>query len=136
LLVTACTSESDPLTEPDGAVLRLFELAGESPRELEALFGPLDDARVLAALGDALDELARAGRPEIVAVEPLDVARKTAVDVVAQLPGGGQAGYTVQLEMGPDGRYRVVWLGGPGVEWPLAQQGRGDPLTTQPELNR
>ena len=53
-----------------------------------------------------------------------------AVDVEADLAGGGTARISVQLERDVEDRWHVRWFGGPGAEWPPPPRRRGTGLTS------
>lgn len=82
------------------------------------------------ALAAALRALAPAESARVVAVEALEVAGKTAVDIEARLPGGGKALCSVQAARGPDGAWRVVWFETPSGSWPARRPGPGEGLTS------
>jgi len=135
LLAVACAG--DPLAPPETAAQELFRLARDPDRSdaaLQRLIGPERDPERLAALGDALDALARIERVEIVGVEPLAGLERTAIDLRATLPGGGAATISVQVETRPGETPRLVWFQGPGVEWPPAARRAGPDTTTQPPM--
>jgi len=82
------------------------------------------------ALAAALKALVPAESARVVAVEPLEVAGKTAVDIEARLPGGGTALCSAQAARGPDGTWRVVWFETPSGSWPARRPGPGEGLTS------
>ncbi|MBZ5637690.1 MAG: hypothetical protein LAO51_02920 [Acidobacteriia bacterium] len=82
------------------------------------------------ALSAALRALAVAESPRAVAVEPLSVAERTAVDLEAQLAGGGTLRCSVQAVRVSDGTWRVEWFETPTGAWPPHRTGPGDGLTS------
>lgn len=131
-LAIACAPAHAP-AEVQATALRVFELARSpdpDPAAVDALFGPDDDARRRAALYDALARLGAVSEVRVAGSESLEGLPITAVDLVAELPGSGQADFAVQLRADPDGTWQVVWLAGPGFDWPPRDSGRGEGLTT------
>jgi hypothetical protein len=131
-LVVACAERPAPGEDPIDTALRVFELAAERPRtaeQLGELFGEPGDERRRAALGDALDALAPAGAPVVVAVVTLEAEARLAIDLRAPLAGDAEGFYSVQVERTDAERWTVRWFQGPGVTWP-ERAGRGDGLTT------
>jgi hypothetical protein len=132
-LTTGCATEREtPVTGPGASALELFEVAGlpeRSPERLEALFELGQDDRRRAELGDALDRVAQARRPQIILVETMAESGKTAIDLTAELEGGGFAEFSVQLQ-GAGEEWKIVWFQGPGIDWPRQRRPRGDGLTT------
>lgn len=120
---------------PAETAVGLFALARQPDPDRETLRRlfevEADDAR-LAALYDALAALRDAGDPVPLRVENLDGLGRTVVDLSAQLPGGGSATYSVQLEGGGEGHWRITWFQGPGVEWPPQPRPRGEGLIGSP----
>jgi len=134
-LAWGCADETppDPLTE---SVIELFALAHDGEPDaarVERLFDVRADERWRATLYDALSQLARVSTPQVVGVEPLEDVGRTAVDVTAGLPGGGEARFALQLEAREDGGWRVVTFDGPGVSWPPRDTQRGPGTSTRPE---
>ena len=135
LLLASCAgSEIQEVPAPGNLALELFEIAREedpAPERLDALFELGHDDRLRAELGDALELLAVAVDPQIVRVEPMAGPGKTAVDLVAGLPGGGSADYSVQFAE-REGVWKIVWFDGPGVDWPTRSRGRDEGLSSSP----
>lgn len=107
------------------AALRLFDLSLEGDPDPATLAFVLDDPRTdqdRAAALDAVASLKVASRPRILAETPLAVLDRTVVDVLAELPGGGEVRYSFQVEMREDGTWRIVAIEAPGVEWPDRRQ--------------
>ncbi len=131
-LVPVGCNRQEPVTEPAATALRLFEAASSdpAPEQVDGLFGPVEEGLSRATLLDSMAELARAGSPEVTDVVELAELATFAVDLVARLPGGGTARYSVQVVAEEDGSYRVRWFQGPGVEWPSQARRRGPGLTT------
>ena len=126
-LVLRCAPVQDPLAPaltPAEAALRLFELSqlsGTSELELEVLAVVLDEERVdadRAAAFEAVESLRAASGPRVDSVVPLPGLDTTAVDVSADLEGGGTARYSFQVVERPDASWRIVSIHAPGVEWP------------------
>ena len=82
------------------------------------------------ALAAALRALAPAESPRAIAVEPLAVAERTAVDIEARLPGGGTLRCSAQTVRLPDGTWRVAWFETPSGSWPRHRVGPGEGLTS------
>jgi hypothetical protein len=80
------------------------------------------------ALAAALRSLTPADSAKVVAVEPMPVAGRTAVDLEARLPGGGTARCSVQTVRRPDGTWRVAWFETPSGSWPARRAGPGEGL--------
>ena len=134
VMLTAC-GEEGPIEPagPEQTALQLFELArSEEPSDelIAALFGAGLDERERAALFEALDALSTASTVEAVGSEALEGLNRVAVDLLAGLPAGGTARYSVQLEPSAQGEWRILWFQGPGVEWPRRKRPRGTGLTT------
>lgn len=113
--------------------LELFEIGrGRSVDRGAAarLFGALPGGSEQAALLDALERLGRAVEPRPVAVEPLAGLGRTAIELEAELPGGGMARYEVQIESTADGTLLVHSFRGPDVEWPLRRAPRDAGLSS------
>lgn len=119
--------------EETGAGLFALARQREPEREtLERLFEDLRDEQRLAALYDALSALRDATDPVPLRVEHLDGLGRAVVDFSADLPGGGAAEFSVQLEQAGEGRWKITWFQGPGVEWPPRPGPRGAGLSTSP----
>jgi hypothetical protein len=135
----ACAPPGPPAT-PSEAALRVFQIASEphpAPETLDLLFAAggdegdaalSDDQR--GALLDALEQLGEATALRVNTVEPLEGSSVTAVDLSGDLAGGGSADYSVHVTARADGSFGVIWLAGPGVDWPSRHRGRGTGLTT------
>jgi hypothetical protein len=80
---------------------------------------------------DALESVTRAGPPELVALDRSDDTVHAFADVELPLPGGGRARYMLELER-TDERWRVIWLAGPGLEWPAHPGGANGSLSVSP----
>jgi hypothetical protein len=132
----ACSESGPPApAAPAEQALRLFDLAGQDePAEerLTACFGPLTDDAERAALLDALDALAPASEPAVLAEERAADLALAVVDITASFPGGGTADYSVHLEGSDEEGWTVIWFRGPGVEWPRRSPPRGQGLTSSP----
>ena len=121
--------------DPGAVAMRLFELAlidEPTDEQLRRAFDPLPPAAQRAALLDALSTMADVASLRIVNVDRPAGPDDAFADLVALLPGGGSAHFTVRLRKrreGPD-PWRVTWFQGPGVEWPAAGSGRGNGLST------
>ena len=110
---------------PAETVLELFALArlDEPANErVDGLFGSVDDEQARAELLDAIEALRPVDEVEIVETYPMSDLDRESYDLVGQLPGGGIARYSVQLDTSMDPGM-IVWFSGPGVEWP--HRGRG-----------
>ncbi len=91
----------------------------------------LDEERVdadRAAAFEAVESLRAASGPRVVSVVPLPGLDTTAVDVSADLEGGGTARYSFQVVERPDASWRIVSIHAPGVEWPT-RSGSGSGLS-------
>jgi hypothetical protein len=127
LLAVACRCESDRHgreavpRSPEEAALRVFELARAPDPDLADLklvmsASLIDEDR--AAAFEALAALGNASRPEVLAKVPLTGVDRTALDLGADLPGGGSARYSFQAEADPEGGWRIVSILAPGIDWP------------------
>ena len=127
LLAVACRCDSGrPSREavprsPEEAALRLFELARAPDPDVADLklvmsASLIDDDR--ASAFEALAALGNASRPRVLAKIPLSGVDRTALDLDADLPGGGSARYSFQAEADPDGGWRIVSILAPGIDWP------------------
>ena len=119
---------------PEAQALALFALArGDEPEpaELDRLFDTEPESARRAALLDALGELSDATAARVVGMQELPSLNRVAVDLAADLTGEGTANYSVQLELRDETTWKVVWFGGPDVEWPAARRRRGLGLTTR-----
>jgi hypothetical protein len=138
-LAVACggSAERHPVgaspATPEQAALALFALA--QPKGLSAA----EWALVLAAGPELLDRsaiaaglraLASASRPRVIAVVTLSVAARTAVDLEADLLGGGTLRCSAQAVAIPDGTWRIAWFETPTGSWPARRAGSGDGLTS------
>lgn len=133
LALGACPAPGPPA--PQELALRLFELARQedpAPQQLAVCFGPIPDESARAALLDALEPLAAASAPRVVALERLPDLGLVVVDVTATLRGEGAADYSVHLQGSAEEGWTVRWFRGPGVEWPRASRPGGQGLTSSP----
>ena len=124
---SAAPAESGPVSK----ARELFVLAALDEPTDDRLLELFDPGRVgddRAALLDALDRLDDVSPASDVEVTELSGPDEVVVDLTAELPGGGSAGYSVQLRAETDGSWRIDWFLGPGVEWP-ASQGKDEGLT-------
>jgi hypothetical protein len=139
ILASACGFHGErehaagPPRSPEAAAVELFALARlpVPPKDSESgllAAGPKDMER--PALAAALRALAPAQSPRVIAVAPLDVAERTAVDLEARLPGGGTLRCSVQVLRLADGTWRVAWFETPSGSWPRHRAGPGDGLTS------
>jgi len=115
------------------ATVRLFEVAREgdsATRRVDEWFAKPPTGAAAASLHDLLDELARVVDPRVVGIEPIEGDDRVAVDVEGAPASGGTARYSLHLARG-DGRWKVEWIGGPGLVWPARPGGsRGPGLTS------
>jgi len=131
--LAACGRGTDH--DPGAVAMRLFELSlidEPTDEQLGRAFDPLPPVDQRAALLDALSTLADVASLRIVDVDLPAGPDDAFADLAGLLPGGGSARFTVRLRKrteGPD-PWRVTWFQGPGVEWPVAESGRGDGLST------
>jgi hypothetical protein len=133
LLAVCLGACSAPEPGPVEAAREMFRLARERPpaaERVDALFGSETRGARRAALLDALEHLAGLSEPQLSGVETMSDLRRTAVDLYAELPGGGIARFSVQLEAIGDEGWRVRWFRGPGVEWPPARPRRDEGLSS------
>ena len=132
--LTACSDPAPPPPAgPAEQALRLFELAGQgepAEQQLADCFGPLPDDNSRAALLDALELLAEATTPRVLAEEREGDLTLAVVDLTAALPGEGSADYSVHLEGSAGAGWKIRWFRGPGVEWPRRPAPRGQGLTS------
>jgi len=130
----ACREAPEPVPEgAAGAALQMFEMAasGEPPQDrLDSLFDPEMGDRNRAALLDALIIVGTTPQAKVESVESLEGLGRSVVELTADLPGGGQAGYAVHVEPLASGSWRVRWFRGPGVEWPASGRRQNEGLTT------
>ena len=70
-----------------------------------------------AALLDALETVAPTGVPELVALDGGDDEPTAFAEVAMDTPHGARATYRMKLVLAQD-RWLIVWLAGPGIEWP------------------
>jgi hypothetical protein len=135
LLATGLTACPAPEPRADAVALGLFDLARERPRSedrIDALFVlERDDPRRVALL-DALDRLGVATEPQVTDLQTMSELGRTVVDLYGELPGGGIARYSVQLERSPADGWKVSWFHGPGFAWPPVQQPRDQGLSSSP----
>lgn len=130
--LTACPA---PPPGADDVARGLFDLARERPRaedRIDALFAIDRDDPRRAALLDALDQLAVATDPQVSDMQTLGDLGRTVVDLYGELPGGGIARYSVQLEHSPADGWRVSWFHGPGFAWPPLRAPRDQGLSSSP----
>jgi len=137
LLALACRCEptrnarEDPPRSPEEAALSVFDLAREAdlrPADLQRVMdGSLIEADLPSAL-EAVAALSDASEPRVLAAIPLLGVGRTAVDVAADLRGGGSARYSFQVEADPDGVWRIVSIHAPGIDWP-SRSGAGSGLS-------
>ncbi|MCP3982576.1 MAG: hypothetical protein GY716_25070 [bacterium] len=133
VLGLSCSPNPGPAT-PENAALDLFDLAAQqmpADDDVGRRFGLDPDDPRRAALLDALETVADVRSPRVLAVQEIEEGTRFAVDVTAELTGGGSAVYSVQLER-VDGEFVVHWFGGPGASWPDAA-GRRPGLTNRPD---
>ena len=119
---------------PAATARELFALAAADPRRddrLHALFDPRMADGDRAELLDALDALGNVAPAADVEITPLSGPDEVVVDLTAEMPGGGSAGYSVQLRQETDEFWRITWFLGPGVEWPASSR-KGEGLTVSP----
>ncbi len=131
---TGCSGRPEPdRGDPGATVLGLFDLARRGEPSFEILnewFEPAPSGATRAKLLDTLEALARLTDPEVVTVDRRVGPGDAFVDLVARLPGGGSAGFSVRLRAAETGHWRVSWLQGPGVEWPPGAGAQGDGLSS------
>ena len=131
--LAACGRGTDH--DPGAVAMRLFELSlidEPTDEQLGRAFDPLPPVDQRAALLDSLSTLADVLSLRIVDVDLPAGPDDAFADLAGLLPGGGSARFTVRLRKrteGPD-PWRVTWFQGPGVEWSVAESGRGDGLST------
>jgi len=110
-----------PPRSPEEAALRVFDLALIVEPEPGALARVIDGELIdndRASALEAIASLGNASTPRVVSAVPLVGVDRTAIDVIAELPGGGSAHYSFQAEVRPDGDWRIVSIHGPGTDWP------------------
>jgi hypothetical protein len=134
LMLSSCGEEepSGP-AGPEQTALRLFELAREQqPADdlIAALFEPGLGERNRAALLESLSAFSAPTAVQAVGSERLEGLERVVVDLSAELPAGGMASYSVQLEQAEQGEWKITWFQGPGLEWPRRERPRGEGLTT------
>jgi len=135
LTLTACGDE-EPYgpAGPEKTALQLFELvqAGQPDEEMiSALFGAGLEGRNRSALLETLAAIpAPRAAVELVGSERLEGLDRVVVDLRAELPAGGMASYSVQLEPASPGEWKILWFQGPGLEWPRRERPHGEGLTT------
>jgi hypothetical protein len=125
-----------PAGSPDDGAMALFRFASTLNEE-----STLPDGLVRADLADEhggdlldlLEALSGAPSPRILAVELFPKTDRAAVDVEFDRPGEGFSSWSVQLELGTDKGWRIVWVQGPGDSWPPRKKGRGEGLSTSEE---
>jgi hypothetical protein len=136
LALAGCGDPAPDAEDPAAAVHELFALArpGGAGREerLRALFGAEVVGEAGPALLDAVAALAPAVPARVAPPERLGADGPVAIDVEAELDGGGRARYSVQLARRPDGAWRIRWFQGPGVEWPAPSPRRDEGLSISP----
>jgi len=136
LLLACCGGEPDPLEAialEARPALRLLRLASVGETGIEALADLVRPDLLQADPTGLLDSLGAVGPAEgweVLAVEPLPDLRRVAVDLQATGAGGATAVFTVQTEADPRGEWRVVWLAGPGLQWPARSLPRGEALSS------
>jgi len=127
LLALTCRCDSTrnareaPPRSAEEAALSVFDLARATDPEPADLQRVMDASLIEADRSSALEALAAlssASGPRVVAAIPLVGVGRTAVDVAADLPGGGSARYAFQVEAGPDDGWRIVSIHAPGIDWP------------------
>jgi hypothetical protein len=134
MLASCGEREPSEVSLPERTALRLFATTqGDQPSEdfLSALFGSGLSDRQRTALLEALSELPAPLAVEAVRSEELEELARIVVDIRADLPAGGMAIYSVQLEQASQGDWTILWFQGPGVEWPRREPPRrGEGLST------
>lgn len=103
------------------AAISLLDSARHSPLGPEDLAGcvarqPL--ARGDAALLEALSALEGAGELRVSNPLVMTEVGKAGLEIEVELATGATALYRAQTARDPGGDWLVVWLAGPGVEWP------------------
>ncbi len=127
------TEPALPPADATTAALAVFELARVDDPDRDTVTLVFDAARLtesMAGVLDAIAPLAETSRPRVIAELAMPEVQRVAVDIEADLPGGGNAIFGVQSERRPDGTWRVVSVLGPGVEWPIRSPGRDSGTTT------
>ena len=121
-----------PQPGPDDLAQELFRLARQRPlaeERISVLFDLEADDPRRASLFDALDGLTAGTEPQISDIQTMSDLPRTVVDLYTELPGGGVARYSVQLEAAEGGRWIVRWFHGPGVAWPPVRRPRDEGLS-------
>ncbi len=130
LALPGCTGGQEPPPAPGPprspqeaveAVWATAALGDPAPETLRAVFVEAPLATQTPRLLDLLDTL-RGLTPTVVRVEPLPGLGRTALDLRADLPAGGMAALSIQVEECPDGTWRVAWLAAPGGSWPVPEK--------------
>ena len=135
-----CRGEAPPGTagppgDPKTAALAVFDLARADDPDREAVIAVFEAARLtesMAAVLDAIAPLAETSEPRVIAEVAMPEVDRVAVDIEADLRGGGSAIFGVQSRRQGDGTWRVVSVLGPGVEWPARSADRNGGTTTSP----
>lgn len=132
----ACAPAPVPLDEPSSRALEIFDLArGGDPDDARVakLFDIESNGMGRARLHDALSELALVDELAIVDTETLEGLDRRVIDLTGNLPGEGQADYSVEVERREGDEWKVVSFFGPGVSWPPRAKGKNSGLSTWPE---
>jgi len=128
------TPPPPPPPSPEALALELLELGrgeeaeGADEATIERLFGPPQNDLRRAALYDAISSLRAPSGGRVVSSATLEPIERIVVDLTAELIGGGEADYSVQLEPTGDS-WQIRWFQGPGVEWPRYAASRGEGLS-------
>lgn len=110
-----------PPRSPEEAALRVFDLARATDPGLADLKRVMNGKLIeddRSSAFEAVAALRDASGPRVLAAIPLVGVGRTAIDVTADLPGGGSARCSFQAEVDPDGGWRIVSIHAPGVDWP------------------
>ena len=136
LVVGGCGRKSEPElpgagTAPEAALAFVAAASGTDPRDLLRHVDADALQRDGAGLLHAAAALAGWAAPRVVEESVLDEER-TAVDVEADLPGGGLVRGSFVVFRGSDGRFRVAAVFAPGVEWPRREPPPQEGLSVSP----
>lgn len=118
-------------TAPEAALAFVAAAGAADPRLLLRLADADAARRDGIGMRDAAAALAGWAAPRVVEESVLDEER-SAVDVEADLPGGGLVRGSFVVIRGSDGRFRVAEVFAPGVEWPRREPPSQEGLSVSP----
>lgn len=138
---TGCTDERNapayPPGSPEATAVALFDVADDHlgpPADEDAIARVLapDEDGDTAAMLDALATLRGMSRVRVVGVAEITVGSRWALDLEAEVPGGGLAEFAVDVIAGEDGAPRVRWFAGPHDVWPRPRSSDPDGVRSSP----